>query len=56
MAEIRGSIQAKVQHQRDVAVGLGNVLIPSGVLDHQPQFRPGTSILLEKLPCLCACH
>jgi hypothetical protein len=45
MAEIRGSIEAKVQQARDVAVGLGNVLIPSGVLDHQPKFRPGILIL-----------
>lgn len=39
IAEIRGSIQAKVEEDRNVNVGLGNVMIPSGDLDNQPKFR-----------------
>jgi hypothetical protein len=39
MADIRGSIEAKVQAQRKIMVGLGNVMIPSGNLDHQSKFR-----------------
>ena len=38
MADIRGLIEAKVQAQRKI-IGLGNVMIPSGNLDHQSKFR-----------------
>jgi hypothetical protein len=39
IAGLRGSEQAKVEHARNLKVGLGNIMIPSGVLDNQPKFH-----------------
>ena len=39
MAEIRKSLQDKVEDERDKKISLGNIMIPSGDMDNAPQFR-----------------
>jgi len=61
MADIRGAIQSKVDEHRDLSVGLGNIMIPSGDLENPPKFRgaqifegPAMDAKREQV-CVCVC-